>query len=221
MRITHLSLPASDPAASAAFYRDVLQLPVAATQVRIGWSLLDLLPADAEVGSVHLAFNIPSARFDAACAWLSRRVPLLRDPLGESRFALDAAWQSQSVYFAGPDGAVLELIARKPLPAHAIADGAFSAAELLCISEIGLPSAQVPAVAAAAQERMGLPPFMPVSDVFAPLGDHEGLLIVVDAQRHWFPEQRQLPFAQGVRAVVEGVRGGQVLRDAAGWEVVS
>ncbi|MCC4594597.1 hypothetical protein NRY95_01705 [Xanthomonas campestris pv. phormiicola] len=221
MRITQLSLPASDPAASTAFYRDVLQLPVAATQVRIGWSLLDLLPADAEVGSVHLAFNIPSARFDAASAWLSRRVPLLRDPLGESRFALDAAWQSQSVYFAGPDGAVLELIARKPLPAHAIADGAFSAAELLCISEIGLPSAQVPAVAAAAQDRMGLPPFMPASDVFAPLGDHEGLLIVVDGQRRWFPEQRQLPFAHGVRAVVEGVRGGQVLRDAAGWDVVS
>jgi len=222
MRITRLSLPASDPAASTAFYRDVLQLPVAATtQVRIGWSLLDLVAANADVGSVHLAFNIPSTRFDAACGWLSQRVPLLRDPLGESRFALDAAWQSQSVYFAGPDGAVLELIARKPLPAHAVADGAFSAAELLCISEIGLPSAQVPAVAAAAQERMGLPPFMPVSDVFAPLGDHEGLLIVVDAQRRWFPEQRQLPFAQGVRAVVEGVRGGQVLRAAAGWAVVS
>lgn len=221
MRITQLSLPASDPAASVAFYRDVLQLPVAATQVRIGWSLLDLLPADAEVGSVHLAFNIPSARFDAACAWLSRRVPLLRDPLGESRFALDAAWQSQSVYFAGPDDAVLELIARKPLPAHAIADGAFSAAELLCISEIGLPSAQVLAVAAAAQEQMDVTPFMPVTDVFAPLGDHQGLLILVDAQRRWFPEQRQLPFAQGVRVVVEGVRGGQVLRDAAGWEVVS
>ncbi len=79
---------------------------------------------------------------------------------------------------------------------------------------------QEPAVAAAAQHRLGVPPFAPVSDVFAPLGDHEGLLIVVDAQRRWFPEQR-LPFAQGVRAVVAGVRGGQRLRDPAGWEVVS
>ncbi|EKU26639.1 VOC family protein [Xanthomonas graminis] len=224
MRIVQLSLPCSDPVASAAFYRDVLQLPVAASQVRIGWSQLELV-ATTNVGSVHLAFNIASARFAAACDWLSRRVPLLCDPLGESlgesRFALDAAWQSQSLYFAGPDGAVLELIARKPLPVHATAAGAFSAAELLCISEIGLPSAQVPAVVAAAQQRLGLPPFVPVSDVFAPLGDHEGLLIVVDAQRRWFPEQRQLPFAQGVRAVVAGVRGGQMLRDPAGWEVVS
>ncbi|WP_369977505.1 VOC family protein [Xanthomonas bundabergensis] len=220
MRITHLDLPCRDPAASVAFYRDVLQLPVTGTQVRIGWSRIDLLAA-ADVGSVHLAFNLPHPRFAAARAWLSRRVPLLRDPLGESRFTLGAAWQSQSAYFAGPDGAVLELIARRPLPVHAVAAGAFSAAELLCVSEVGLPSAQVSAVAAAAQERMGLRPFMPVSDVFAPLGDHEGLLIVVDAQRRWFPEQRQLPFAQGVRVVVEGVHGGQVLRDAAGWEVVS
>ncbi|MFC6840135.1 hypothetical protein [Xanthomonas theicola] len=46
-------------------------------------------------------------------------------------------------------------------------------------------------------------------------------MIVVETQRRWFPEQRQRPFAQGVGVVVEGVRGGQVLRDAAGWEVVS
>lgn len=221
MRITLLRLPCSDPAASAAFYRDVLQLPVAAAQVRIGWSRLDLVPAEADVGSVHLAFNIPPARFAAACDWLSGRVPLLRDRLGEAQFALDGAWQSQSVYFAGPDGAVLELIARRPLPVQAVADGAFSAAELRCISEIGLPSAQVRAVAAAAQDRMEMPAFMPVSDAFAPLGDHAGLLIVVEAQRRWFPERRQLPYARGVRVVVEGVRGGQVLRDDAGWDVVS
>ncbi|MFC6840136.1 hypothetical protein [Xanthomonas theicola] len=99
---------------------------------------------------------------------------MLRDPLGESRFTLGAAWQWQSAYFAGPAGAVLELIGRRPLRARALAAGAFSAAESLCVSEVGLPSAQVSAVAAAAQERMGLPPFAPVSDAFAPLGDHEG-----------------------------------------------
>lgn len=221
MRITHLRLPSSDPAASAAFYRDVLQVPVDGTHVQIGWSRLDLVAADVPVGSAHLAFNIPPTRFAAACDWLAQRVPLLRDPLGESRFSLGAAWQSQSVYFAGPDGAVLELIARQPLALEAAADGAFSGAELLCISEIGLPSTQVAAVAATAQARMAVPAFMPPSEVFAPLGDHEGLLILVDAQRRWFPEQRQLPFADGVRAVVDGVRGGQVLDDAAGWNVVS
>lgn len=220
MRITHARLPCTDVAAGLAFYGEMLQLPVEADHVRIGWSRLQLTPS-AEVGSVHLAFNLPSARFDAACDWLSQRVALLPDTQGTTRFALGGAWQSQSVYFAGPDGAVLELIARAPLPAPAVAQGAFSARELLCISEVGLPSAQVAEVAAAAHQRLGLAPLQPPSAEFAALGDHTGLLIVVDAQRRWFPQQRQLPFARAVQVSVDGVRPGQVLRDAAGWEVHS
>ena len=38
---------------------------------------------------------------------------LLHAPDGQARFALARGWQSESVYFAGPDGAVLELIARR------------------------------------------------------------------------------------------------------------
>ncbi len=218
MRITHVRLPCTDVAAGLAFYGEVLRMPVEAEHVRIGWSRLQLTPA-AEVGSVHLAFNLPPARFDAACDWLSQRAAFLRDEQGTTRFALGGAWQSQSVYFAGPDGAVLELIARAPLPAQPATQDAFSARELLCISEVGLPSAQVPAVVAMAQQRLGLHPLQPPSSEFAALGDHTGLLIVVDAQRRWFPQQRQLPFARDVLVHVDGVRPGQVLHDVAGWEV--
>ncbi|MDQ1090954.1 catechol 2,3-dioxygenase-like lactoylglutathione lyase family enzyme [Xanthomonas sacchari] len=218
MRITHVHLPCTDPAAGLAFYGEVLQLPVASEQVRIGWSVLQLTRGS-DVGSAHLAFNVLPARFEAACDWLSQRAAFLSDAQGTTRFALGGAWQSQSVYFAGPDGAVLELIARAPLPAQPAPQGAFSAREVLCISEVGLPSAQVSAVVAAAQRDFGLRPLQPPSAEFAALGDHTGLLIAVDAQRRWFPQQRQLPFARGVRVVVDGVRPGQVLGDAAGWEV--
>ncbi|MET0550480.1 MAG: hypothetical protein ABW002_14560 [Xanthomonas sp.] len=220
MRITHVRLPCTDVAAGLAFYGEVLQLPVGAEHVPIGWSRLQLTPA-AEVGSVHLAFNLPPARFDAACDWLSQRAAFLPDAQGTTRFALGGAWQSQSVYFAGPDGAVLELIARAPLPTQPASEGAFSARELLCISEVGLPSAQVPTVVAAAQQGLGLRPLQPPSAEFAALGDHTGLLIVVDAQRRWFPQQRQVPFAHGVEVIVDGVHPGQVLRDEAGWAVRS
>ncbi|AJC46312.1 VOC family protein [Xanthomonas sacchari] len=220
MRITHVRLPCTDVAAGLAFYREVLQLPAGTDHVRIGWSRLELTPR-AEVGSVHLAFNLPPARFDAACDWLSQRAAPLPDAQGTTRFALGGAWQSQSVYFAGPDGAVLELIARAPLPAPPAPQGAFSARELLCISEVGLPSAQVPSVVATAQQEIGLRPLQVPSAEFAALGDHTGLLIVVDTRRRWFPQQQQLPFAHGVEVVVDGVRPGQVFRDAAGWEVRS
>jgi hypothetical protein len=57
---------------------------------------------------------------------------------------------------------------------------------------------------------------------FAPMGDDEGLLIVVDATRRWFPEQRWLPNAQGLQVRLSGVHAGAVLEDAAlGWRVQS
>ncbi|HCT26128.1 MAG TPA: hypothetical protein DIW85_07905 [Stenotrophomonas sp.] len=49
-----------------------------------------------------------------------------------------------------------------------------------------------------------------------------GLLIVVAADRTWFPEQKDLPNAQGLLLRVGDVAGGGELRDdALGWQVVS
>ncbi|HEX8538885.1 MAG TPA: hypothetical protein VF664_15550, partial [Cystobacter sp.] len=53
---------------------------------------------------------------------------------------------------------------------------------------------------------------------FAALGDDEGLLIVVDASRRWFPEQRVLPNARGLRLRLADVGAAATLEDAThGW----
>ncbi len=75
--------------------------------------VLERVQAQHPVGSVHMAFNVSPSRFQAAAQWIGTRATLLSDPQGWEHFALDGAWQSHSVYFAGPDGAVLELIARR------------------------------------------------------------------------------------------------------------
>lgn len=222
MRLLHLLLPSLDPAASAAFYRDVLELPLHGTRVRAGWSEIELVPASGAVGCLHLAFNVPHARFGAAVEWLAARVPLLRDPLGEARFRLDGAWQSESVYFAGPDGAVLELIGRRALDNASPRNGPFSGAEIQCLSEVGLPSADVAAVMRSLANHFDARPLGgEASPDFAPLGDHQGLLIVVERQRRWFPERRQLPWARGLRLTVSARQPGLRLRDAEGWELVA
>ncbi|PTT38112.1 hypothetical protein DBR33_17135, partial [Stenotrophomonas sp. HMWF022] len=70
MRLLHLTLPVSDVARVADYFRDVLQLEVAGDQVRIGWSTIQLQPAgDHPVGGVHLAFNVPDNRFAEAMTW--------------------------------------------------------------------------------------------------------------------------------------------------------
>lgn len=221
MRIVQLQLPSHDPRAAAAFYHDVLQLPGEGTRVRAGWSEIALAGADGAVGCLHLAFNVAPGRFEQAARWIGERATVLRDVHGASRFAIARGWDSESVYFAGPDGAVLELIARRRLPAPAPVHGPFHGSELLCVSEIGLPSADVAGVTGSVGNHFRMRPLEPPTPVFAPLGDHEGLLIVVDHARRWFPEQRRLPWARGVRVRVQGPPPGLCLYDAQGWELRS
>jgi catechol 2,3-dioxygenase-like lactoylglutathione lyase family enzyme len=214
MRITHLTIPSSDPEACLAFYRDVLQLPVVGAVVRVGWTRIEVVEEgirfpDGDIGAsaaaaddgraIHLAFNIPPQRFEAACKWLARRALILRDPSGEERFRLEGVWQSRSIYFAGPHDAVLELIARDALLSPCAAEGDFHGREMLCVSEVGLPTGDVLEVAKQLTSDLGIEAFGEVSEDFSPLGDDEGLLILVKKKRPWFPEGRLLPEALGVR----------------------
>ena len=218
MRIQQIVLPVTDVEAAAAWFAEVLQLPVRGATVTIGWSRIVLQaatqPGD---GVVHLAFNVPDNRFAAAEAWLRQRVPLQRNAEGDDYFALPGNWLSQSIYFAGPDAMILELIGRRRLPASS-ATGPFHGSELTCVSEVGLPSDDVVALEHQIAQQFGLAPLSPSSPHFAPLGDDEGLLIVVAADRTWFPEQTQLPGARGIEVTLSLVPAGAHLVDRAqGW----
>ncbi|WMJ70863.1 VOC family protein [Stenotrophomonas sp. 24(2023)] len=220
MRILELSLPVSDVAATARYFRDVLQQPVEGNAVRIGWSTITLVPAGAlPVGGVHLAFNVPDDRFAAAIGWLRERAPLQRNPDGIDYFVLESNWQSQSVYFTGPDGMVLELIGRRRLPVGS-RSGPFHGSELTSLSEVGLPSTDVDGLRTRLEADFGLQALSPPTPQFAPMGDDEGLLIVVDAARRWFPEGKDLPSARGLQLRLAGVSAGAGLADAAqGWQL--
>ncbi|KAG1250478.1 hypothetical protein G6F68_012782 [Rhizopus microsporus] len=146
-------------------------------------------------------------------AWLRERTALQRNPAGLDYFALESSWQSQSVYFTGPDGLILELIGRRRLPGGT-RQGAFHGGELTCLSEVGLPSHDVDSVREQASQRFGLQPISPPSPQFAPMGADAGLLIVVAADRRWFPAQKDLPNAQGLQLQVGDVGGAGVLPDA-------
>ncbi|KAF1015228.1 MAG: hypothetical protein GAK31_02718 [Stenotrophomonas maltophilia] len=220
MLILELSLPVSDVAATARYFREVLQQPVEGNAVTIGWSTITLVPAGAlPVGGVHLAFNVPDNRFAEATAWLRERAPLQTNPEGIDYFALESNWQSQSVYFTGPNGMVLELIGRQPLP-DGQHSGAFHGSELTSLSEVGLPSTDVDALRQRLEADFGLQSLSPPSPQFAPMGDDEGLLIVVDAARRWLPEGKDLPAARGLQVHLGGVSAGAGLADTAhGWQL--
>ncbi len=143
-----------------------------------------------------------------------------RNAKGEAHFTFGGRWESESIYYDGPDALILELIGRRRLPASG-RTGAFHGSELTCISEVGLPTADVGALTADAEAAFGLQPLSPPTPHFAALGDDEGLLIVVDATRHWFPEQKVLPNARGIEVTLGDVDAGELADDVEGWQVTA
>ncbi|PQZ93739.1 hypothetical protein CQ018_08780 [Arthrobacter sp. MYb227] len=115
MKILNVSITVSDLAKAGKFYRDVLLLPVestpAGTEVNIGSSTLTLNMGESFDGVHHLAFGILPAEFELAHEWLARRVSLLQSDGSDVILGSDD-WKSRSLYFLGPEGIILEFIAR-------------------------------------------------------------------------------------------------------------
>jgi hypothetical protein len=191
MKITRLELLSADLHAQRDFYADILELPVnltpSALEVKTGATDLVFKQAWSDfVGAYHFAFNIPENQFQPAKAWISSRVPLLRDSTGEDEFE-SKSWNSDSVYFLDASGNVLEFIARHSMQ-NAI-EGDFDSAQILNVSEIGLPSENVIELTNELCEKLGLSVFrQQPSEVFTPVGDDDGLFILPAEDRIWKPD---------------------------------
>jgi hypothetical protein len=114
---------------------------------------------------------------------------------------------ARSVYFRDPEQNVGELVARP------------RAWPELSLAEVGLPVDDV-AAAVQALGGLGIEPYRDWGESFAPLGDEEGLLIVVRVGRGWFPVD--VPAGRGPIAVtVAGARPGELTLPGVGHRVVS
>ena len=81
---------------------------------------------------------------------------------------------ARAVYFHDPEENVGELITRPEPGAE------------LTLAEVGMPVEDVPA-AVDVLASVGLTPYREGNESFVPIGDDEGLLIVVRVGRDWFP----------------------------------
>jgi catechol-2,3-dioxygenase len=220
MRIDDVRIGTGDVDAAAAFYRDVLDLPVSIDDgeavVSVGRSTITLVPGAGAGESNHLAFTIPRNESAAAEQWLAERTDLLAWNDGESRLVLGEPWESESLYFYGPDGVILELITRGRLDNDA--EGPFTSAHLLCVSEVGLATDDVAGAFAAIRGTFGVETFAGESPHFTTAGDQDGILILVTTGRPWFPT-RDTRAVTPVEVTISGVDAGAV--SDAGWTVRS
>ncbi|WP_083403450.1 VOC family protein [Curtobacterium sp. MCBA15_016] len=172
-------------------------------RVTVGASQLVFRELDGMTGAHHLAFTIPTGTFADA----KRRVAEVATVLGADgvdEFEGPAGWDSRSVYFEGPDRQLLELIERRELPDGDAAPAAGQAAPadghpaplaplLVSVSEVGIAVPDVPGAVEALRQH-GLDPYAdPPGPDFAPVGDVDGLLILVSSGRQWFPTLDRAP----------------------------
>lgn len=179
-------------------------------RVTVGASQLVFRVLDGMTGAHHLAFTIPTGTFADA----KRRVAEVATVLGADgvdEFEGPAGWDSRSVYFEGPDRQLLELIERRELPdgdavaadgQAAPADGHAARADghaaplaplLVSVSEVGIAVPDVPGAVETLSQH-GLDPYAgPPGPDFAPVGDVDGLLILVSPGRRWFPTLDRAP----------------------------
>ncbi len=135
----------------------------------------------------HFAFNIVPGLFLQAHLWAQQRFKLLT--FEDNTVIHFPNWNANSLYFMDTAGNILEFIARYDLTPSA--KSAFDPTCILNISEIGIVTDPVPVTQQLLQNDFGLSVFhrqQPTAE-FCPMGDDNGLLIVVTQHRNWFPTQ--------------------------------
>lgn len=221
MRILALTLQARDPTGLAEWYRDTLGLALDEGEgasadpsgrgsgaedgvVLAGETLLCFTPAPpGERPVYHFAIDVRENKIGKARKWLVERgVELIpHKDTGEVTVHFKP-WNAHAVYFRDPAGNIVEIIARHDLPTGS--GGPFDIHDdLLWLSEIGLVVDSAEGTAIDLDRRLGLGPYIGAEPGFAPVGDEEGLLIVVESGRPWMPDDREPARAWPARILVD------------------
>ncbi|WP_025684845.1 VOC family protein [Paenibacillus maysiensis] len=206
MKITEVLLNTHRLDAMKAFYGSLLGLEVleenaSRLSFRAGESVLAFQEdSNMEDEFYHVAFAIPTNKFIEAKQWVIDRGISLISSTKEDEFLFES-WNATALYFYDPDYNLIEFIAHHSLD-NAV-DEAFGPRALLRISEIGLPVDNVPEFCQTITEVFQLDSWGGAGPQFTPLGDAEGLLIVIDKQRPWFPDDR-MPREYNTKVLIKG-----------------
>ncbi|MGP9721732.1 hypothetical protein [Corynebacterium sp. AOP40-4SA-5] len=211
MKFHEITLPVHEPARWTSWFETTLRRLGAARTgdtgdtgdtVQLGWTALRFAAgaSDPAERGHHLAFAIPTGTIgDAASSIVADTGrPLLElDDDGTTVVERGGNWASHSVYFAGPENSVFELIEHADRPVPPAPQDAQDAPTLLGVAEIGRG---VTDVAAAGDDLAGrhdgrLPHGFgdPARRVIAAYGDIDGAVVLARDDRPWYPTSDVLP----------------------------
>jgi catechol-2,3-dioxygenase len=205
MRIQELTLQTRYLAQQKDFYSTTLGLPLLAKSadsfmVQAGTTRLRFQVTQHKA-LYHVAFTIPRNTFTQAKSWLKQRVSLLCKDGEDEIFFADL--NARSLYFCDAANNILEFIVHYNLDQETT--GTFAPADILHVSEIGLPVEDVPALAATLKDTLDIDSYGgSVSENFAFLGDIYGQLVVVKTGRPWLPTETVRAAVAPVQLTING-----------------
>jgi len=193
MKLEHIQIQTSNIRQTTAFYQDILGLSIIendseSISVKAGNSILKFIENPEFKSIYHFAFNIPENQLEKAIEWCKNKIDLIiiEDQNVITHFE---NWNAHAVYFYDNNGNLLEFIARHDLNNAQTEE--FSSKSILNISEIGIVNENPLELGNQLIAKHDLSFFSKNnnSEVFAAIGDDEGLLILVKPNRNWYPTQ--------------------------------
>jgi len=138
----------------------------------------------------HFAFNIPHNKLDEAIIWSKSKFNLLENA-DNGIVANFESWNAKSIYFYDNNKNILEFIARFDL--HNSTDKTFDISSIQSISEIGIVVDSPMMLADKLVKEINLNFFEKgtKSEKFVALGNDNGLFVIVETNRNWYPTEEK------------------------------
>ncbi len=133
----------------------------------------------------HYAIATPVNSIHAVQRWCDVHVDLITGATHGPIYAFDE-WNADAVYFRDAAGNIGEFIARRD--ANQATPTTFTLADCLGICEIGVASTHVPSLVQHLKSNYGLQSYFSHNETFHPIGGDDGLFIVVEHTREWYPD---------------------------------
>ncbi|MBK8984448.1 MAG: VOC family protein [Ignavibacteria bacterium] len=173
------------------FYSDVLGFKKINTgsgsiSYRTGKSVLIFNESDNLKPKYHFAFNIPCNKLTEAFDFISERIDIIKNP--DDDFITDFVnWNAKAFYFYDNNRNILEFIVRYDLNNES--DKIFNSKSVQSISEIGIVTDEPLKLADSLIKENQLYYFSkgPKRPDFAALGDDNGLIVISNPDRNWYP----------------------------------
>src|SRR5690606_27283524 len=170
-----------------------------------GQSTLTFIKSNKLHPKYHFAFNIPHNKLDEAILWATSRLKLLENA-DNGIVANFESWNAKAIYFYDNNQNILELIARFDL--HNSTEKPFDISSIQSISEIGIVADTPIQLADQLVKENNLYFFEKgsKSEKFATLGNDNGLFIIVETNRKWYPtEQKAEKHYIRIKIMIDGL----------------